>query len=78
MFWVRLALVLTAGLFMLDRLVGLGPLPGLALAIGVWLYPERRQRGVQPRRLTVLALLALSAVAALDLLDAGFLPVLRI
>ena len=78
MFWVRFGLLATAALFVFDRLFDLGPLTSLALLLGFGLYLARRQRSEETHRYVVVAVLILLAFTALELLDAGVLPVLRI
>ena len=77
--WIaKPVLVVTAGLFVFDQLFGLGPIPTLALFVGAVLYVVLCNPQENGSRAAFVVLLALPEVAALELLDSGVLPVLRI
>lgn len=78
MYWVKLSLIVTAGLFVFDQIFDLGPVPSIALFVGAVLYVVLRNPQGNGSRTALVALLVLAGVAALDLLDSGVLPVLRI
>lgn len=78
MYWVKLSLIVTAGLFVFDQIFDLGPVPSIALFVGAVLYVVLRNPQENGSRTALVALLVLAGVAALDLLDSGVLPVLRI
>ncbi len=78
MSWVRLSLIVTAGLFVVDQIFDLGPVPTLALFVGAVLYVLFRNSQEDGSRAALVMLLVLAVVAALELLDSAALPVFRI
>lgn len=78
MFWVKLSLIVTVGLFVFDQLFDLGPVPTLALFVAAVLYVVFHNSQENGSRTALVVLLVLAGVAVLELLDSGVLPVIRI
>lgn len=77
MYWAELSLIVTAGLFVLDQVLDLGPFATIALLVVAVLYVVFRNSQENGSRTASLALLVLAGVGALELLDSA-IPVLRI
>lgn len=78
MHWIRIALIVNAAVFAVDRIWDLGVLTPMAFVLTGLVYVHQVEGGGEPGQFVVAALVVLAALTVLDLLDAGVLPVIRI